>query len=171
MKPMLMMDADELPIGKDWIFETKYDGFRALLRWNQEGIQLFSRNENLLNDLFPEIIDECRRIEHLVKPFLPLTLDGELVCLQNDFQSEFSIVQRRGRMRKKDVIHHQSESFPCQYIVFDLLSLKGEDVSRLTLEKRKIQLKKCFNQMELPTYVQYRHKSLIQLIETFNDEE
>ncbi len=59
MKPMLMMDADELPVGDEWIYETKYDGFRAILQWNKEGIQLFSRNENLLNDLFPEIIEDC----------------------------------------------------------------------------------------------------------------
>ena len=121
MKPMLMMDADEMPVGKDWIFETKYDGFRAILQWNKEGIQLFSRNEKLLNDIFPEIIEDCRRIEHLIKPFLPIAFDGELVCLQNDFRSEFSIVQTRGRMRKKEVIAHHSKIFPCQYIVFDLL--------------------------------------------------
>ena len=70
MKPMLMMDADEVPVGEDWIYEAKYDGFRAILQWNKDGIHLFSRNENLLNDLFPEIIEDCHRMEHLVKPFL-----------------------------------------------------------------------------------------------------
>jgi bifunctional non-homologous end joining protein LigD len=170
MKPMLMMDAHEVPVGKDWIFETKYDGFRAILQWSTEGIQLFSRNENVLNDLFPEIIDECRRIEHLVKSFLPLTFDGEVVFLKNDYRSEFSIVQTRGRMRKEEVISHHSNRFPCQYIVFDLLLLKGKDVSGTALEKRKAQLEKCFEQVGLPTSVQYRHGSLLQLIETFTDE-
>ncbi|WP_262173548.1 DNA ligase D [Saccharococcus sp. Marseille-Q5394] len=170
MKPMLMMDTDELPEGKDWLYETKYDGFRAILQWDKEGIQLFSRNEKLLNDIFPEIIEDCRRIEHMIKPFLPLVFDGELVCLQNDFKSEFAIVQTRGRMRKKEVIAHHSNVFPCQYIVFDLLVLKGKDVSGKVLEKRKVDLKKCFEQVGLPTTVHYRHESLIQLIETFTDE-
>ncbi|MCM3712097.1 DNA ligase D [Sporosarcina luteola] len=170
MKPMLMMDAEEMPVGKDWLYETKYDGFRAILQWSNDGIQLFSRNEKLLNDIFPEIIENCRRIEHLIKPFLPITFDGELVCLQNDFSSEFSIVQTRGRMRKKEVIFRHSRVFPCQYIVFDLLLLKGKDVSGTVLEKRKVQLKKCFDQIGLPTTVRYRHDSLIQLIETVTDE-
>ncbi|WP_060204307.1 DNA ligase D [Sporosarcina koreensis] len=170
MKPMLMMDADEIPVGNEWNYETKYDGFRAILQWNKEGIQLFSRNEKVLNDMFPEIIEECRRIEHLIKPFLPIIFDGELVCLQNDFRSEFSIVQTRGRMRKKEVIEQHSKSFPCQYIVFDLLSFKGKEVTAKKLETRKAQLKKCFEQLGLPVNVQYRHGSLIQLIETFTDE-
>ncbi|WP_432358071.1 DNA ligase D [Sporosarcina sp. UB5] len=170
MKPMLMMDASEIPVGKGWIYETKYDGFRAILQWNKEGIQLFSRNEKNLNTMFPEIIEECRRIEHLIESFLPITFDGELVCLQNEYQSEFSIVQTRGRMRKKEVIAQHSTNFPCQYIVFDLLTLKGEDATSNTLEERKSQLRKCFEQIGLPTTVHYRHESLIQLIETFTDE-
>ncbi|WP_252502604.1 DNA ligase D [Sporosarcina sp. Marseille-Q4943] len=169
MKPMLMMDAEEIPVGKDWIYETKYDGFRAILIWDEEGIRLFSRNEKVLNDIFPEIIEECHRIEHLIKPFLPIAFDGELVCLQNDFSSEFSIVQTRGRMRKKEVIDQHSKIFQCQYIVFDLLSVKGKDVTASALDKRKAQLKKCFEQIGLPITVQYRHESLIQLIETFTD--
>lgn len=170
MKPMLMMDADEVPVGRDWLYETKYDGFRAILQWTKEGIQLFSRNEKYLNDIFPEIIEDCRRIEDLMKPFLPMTFDGELVCLQNDFRSEFSIVQTRGRMRKKEVVAHHSKTFPCQYVVFDLLSLKGKEITGTSLEKRRGQLKKCFEQIGLPTTVQYRHESQIQLVETFTGE-
>ncbi|MGN7388337.1 DNA ligase D [Sporosarcina sp. SAFN-015] len=170
MKPMLMMDADKVPVGKDWLYEAKYDGFRAILQWDKKGIQLFSRNEKLLNDMFPEIIEECRRIEHLIKPYLPIAFDGELVCLQDDFRSEFSIVQTRGRMRKKDVIEQHSTTFPCQYIVFDLLIIKGKNLTEAELEKRKAQLKKCFEQLGLPIKVQYRHESLIQLVEMFTDE-
>lgn len=170
MKPMLMMDADEIPLGKEWIYETKYDGFRAILQWTKEGIQLFSRNEKVLNEMFPEIIEECRRNEHLIKPFLPIIFDGELVCLQNDFRSEFSIVQTRGRMRKKEVIAQHAKNFSCQYVIFDLLAVKGKEITGKTLEKRKEQLNKCFEQIGLPTAVHYRHKSSIQLAEVFIDE-
>ncbi|MCG7344422.1 DNA ligase D [Sporosarcina sp. ACRSL] len=170
MKPMLMMDADEVPVGKDWLYETKYDGFRAILQWDKEGVQLYSRNEKLLNAMFPEIIDACRRIEYVVKPYLPIAFDGEIVCLQNDYRSEFSFVQTRGRMRKKEVVGEHAKIFPCQYIVFDLIALKGKDMALTTLEKRKAQLNKCFEKIGLPTKVQYRHESSIQLIETFTDE-
>lgn len=171
MKPMLMNDADELPVGNEWIYEAKYDGFRAILQWTSRGIQLFSRNEKLLNDIFPEIIEDCRRFEQMMKPFLPITFDGELVYLQNDFKSEFSVVQARGRMQNKEVIAQQFKRSPCQYIVFDLLSIKGDEVAGVALEKRKVQLTKCFEQLGLPTTVQYRHDCLIQLIETFTDAE
>ncbi|MDN4607007.1 DNA ligase D [Sporosarcina highlanderae] len=169
MKPMLMSDANEIPVGKEWIYETKYDGFRTILHWNKEGIQLFSRNEKLLNEMFPEIIEACRRMEHLIKPFLPIVFDGELVYLQNDFRSEFSIVQTRGRMRKKEVIAEHSIAFPCQYIVFDLITFKGKDMANSALEKRKMELEKCFEKLGLPCHVKYRHESLLQMIETFTD--
>lgn len=171
MKPMLMADADQLPVGKEWVYETKYDGFRAILIWDEDGIQLYSRNEKLLNDNFPEIIEECQRIEQLAKPYMPIVWDGELVCLQNNFRSEFSIVQTRGRMSKKEVIAEHAKTFPCQYIVFDLLSFNGVDWTGEQLDKRKKQLESCFKQFGLPTTVQYRNKISIQLVEQFANHE
>ena len=36
MKPMLMTSANELPVGEEWIYEVKYDGFRCILVWDEE---------------------------------------------------------------------------------------------------------------------------------------
>ena len=59
-------------------------------------------------------------------------MDGELVYLVNEFKSDFSIVQTRGRMRNENVISKHVENFPCSYIMFDLLRIKGKDVTNLS---------------------------------------
>ena len=86
---MLLTNATEIPVGKNWLYETKYDGFRCILEWENEPI-LKSRNGKILNQMFPEIINFCHEIQERISPYLPLTLDGELVYLTNNFQSEFS---------------------------------------------------------------------------------
>src|SRR5690625_1492975 len=101
---MLLTQATDIPIGKNWLYETKYDGFRCVLFWKKKNLLLKSRTGKLLNQQFPEIIRFCEEIFDQVKSFLPLTLDGEIVFLRNNYQSEFQVVQKRGRMCTSDVI-------------------------------------------------------------------
>ncbi|GKV54618.1 bifunctional non-homologous end joining protein LigD [Sporosarcina sp. NCCP-2222] len=165
MKPMLLTDADNIPEGQDWIYETKYDGFRCLLDWSETSITLTSRNGNRLNEMFPEIIQFCHEIQDKIKSLLPIHLDGELVHLQNNFKSEFVVVQTRGRMRKADAIRNHSRRFPCHYVAFDLLKWKGKDITGETLMKRKKQLQSLFAKLKLPCSVNYASKEPLQLIE------
>ncbi|TQR19905.1 DNA ligase D [Psychrobacillus vulpis] len=170
MKPMLLTGVDEIPLGKDWIYETKYDGFRCLLEWESEPI-LKSRNGKVLNNMFPEIISFCYEIHEQIKPYLPLTLDGELVYLINNWKSNFSIVQLRGRMSNQDVISTHVQQFPCHYVVFDLLKYKGESVTSLPITKRKQTLDKLFQKMKIPITINYEDKHRVQAIDTFQDSE
>ena len=94
MKPMLFTDAIETPIGDECLYETKYDGFRCTLELVGEVPLLICRNGNELNKMFPDIIDFCIRIYKQIKSHLPLFLDGELVYLANNFQSNFSIASK-----------------------------------------------------------------------------
>ncbi|WP_246832419.1 hypothetical protein [Viridibacillus sp. FSL H8-0123] len=125
---MLLTAADEIPISTEWRFEGKYDGFRCELEWVDEPI-LKSRNGNILNAKFPEIISFCNEISDRIKPYLPLMLDGELVYLMNNFQSNFSVVQTRGRMRSQSTIKQHASSFPCHYVVFDYMKEKGDSIT------------------------------------------
>ena len=168
MKPMLLTAATDIPSGKDWIFETKYDGFRCILEWENEPI-LWSRNGKVLNQMFPEIIAFCLEMQERIKPYLPLTFDGELVCLTNSFQSNFAVVQLRGRMRTQSVIDKHVQQFPFHYVVFDLLKVKGESVSDLTTTKRKQKLQKLFKTMKLPVTVNHEDNKRIQAIEVYKD--
>ena len=76
LKPMLLTDATEIPVGKDWLYEPKYDGFRCILEWESEPI-LKSRNGKILNLMFPEIINYCHEIYEQIQSYLPLTLDRQ----------------------------------------------------------------------------------------------
>ncbi|WP_367183430.1 hypothetical protein [Sporosarcina sp.] len=87
---MLLTEITELPEGSDWLYEVKYDGFRCLLHWTETEILIYSRNERILNDRFPEIMEFCESIRENVSPHLPLLLDGEIVHLLNDTEVNFA---------------------------------------------------------------------------------
>ena len=163
MKPMLLTEANEIPIGDDWLYETKYDGFRCLLIWDEQPI-LISRNGRNLNHSFPEIIDYCHQIHASVKAFLPLIFDGELVYLSNPYKSEFSVVQQRGRMQNQDVIAKHAQAFPMRLLVFDMLMIKGESFSNRYLKTRKEQLAKLAAKVKLPN-VDDQDGKVIQIVQ------
>lgn len=166
---MLLTSTETTPTGDDWLYEAKYDGFRCLFEWKGEIPTLKSRNGRILNAHFQEIIGFCKTYYEKFAPFLPLTFDGELVHLINDFQSDFSIVQARARMRNENAIIEHTERFPSNYIVFDLLMYKGEDVCDLPLSERK-QILTCFFQtIHFPTCVQVNEPKKIQAIDVFEE--
>jgi len=160
---MLLTEVLETPIGEEWMYETKYDGFRCMLVWEEQPM-LISRNGNNLTHLFPEILDFCKSIFNNIKKFLPLSLDGELVYLTNNFTSDFSLVQKRGRMQNKEVIATHAKDFPCHYIAFDLLCYKGESLTNKYLKTRKQQLSKLFTTLKLPATVNYEDSCPLQVI-------
>jgi bifunctional non-homologous end joining protein LigD len=168
---MLLTDSTEVPVNDGWVYETKYDGFRCILTW-EKGEQtpiLKSRNDLVLNEMFPEIIRFCQEISKDVQAYLPIMLDGELVYLTNDFQSNFSIVQKRGRMRNEQTIEENAKSFPCHYIVFDLLKWAGKSKTNSHLNTRKQLLVNGFETLSLPTSVNYKDAKRLQVIDVFED--
>ncbi|MEY2355532.1 DNA ligase D [Lysinibacillus capsici] len=162
MKPMLLSETNDIPSGDEWLFETKYDGFRCLLVWDEEP-KLISRNGRHLNHLFPEISAFCQQIYASIQTFLPLTLDGELVYLRNHFKSDFAVVQKRGRMQNQDVIQEHAHSCPFHYLAFDVLTLKGESLQNHYLKTRKEQLGKLATKFKWPS-VNYENPTPIQVI-------
>jgi len=168
---MLLTAATDIPRGKDWVYETKYDGFRCLLEWETDGVTLTSRNGKVLNAMFPEMVEFCLDMQSQIKSYLPLTLDGELVSLTNNFQSDFATVQLRGRMRNTDVIAKHVQQFPCHYVVFDLLQVKGESLTGLSITKRKQKLQKVFQTLKLPISVNVEDNKRLQAIDVFQDSE
>src|SRR6185436_19536921 len=82
---MLSKRVEELPVGNTWIFEPKWDGFRALVFRDGDEILIQSRDEKPLNRYFPELIGP-------LKSELPAqaVLDGEIVIVRNaglDFEA------------------------------------------------------------------------------------
>ncbi|MFE8695859.1 DNA ligase D [Cytobacillus sp. FJAT-53684] len=172
MKPMLPSLTFEVPKGEDWLYEVKYDGFRAILHWNKNEMKLESRNGKSLSELFPEIISYLETNKSKFAPFLPLTLDGELVLLENAYKANFGSIQVRGRMRSKDRIAEKATASPCRFLIFDVIELRGKTIINKQYEWRKAQLTSFFNRCSLPLQPNEDSSELIQFLpsyKSFND--
>src|SRR5437764_9762699 len=111
---MLARRVDELPEAGEWIFEPKWDGFRALVFRDGDEIFIQSRDEKPLNRYFPELLDPLRSA-------LPAraVLDGEIVIVKNsglDFEElQLRLHPAASRVR---LLSQQS---PASIVFFDLL--------------------------------------------------
>ncbi len=146
MKPIAI---DAIPHGQDWLYEVKYDGFRCVLHWEKTNIRLISKNNKDLTDYFPEVIDYCQAKQPLITNFLPLKFDGELVVLNHHFGANFSLIQKRGRMKSKESIKKALEIRPATFMAFDLLQLNGEDLYQDNIQVRKRLLNDVFRKAKL----------------------
>ncbi len=168
LKPMLPSLAFEVPKGKAWVYEVKYDGFRAILQWDKE-ITLTSRNGKPLLELFPEIEEFLKKHQEKFAPYLPLTLDGELVYLENSYKANFGYIQVRGRMRSQARILEKAKQSPCRLLIFDVLELAGKKVKNEDYLRRKEQLQKVFEETGLDEKPDEKSVQLLQLIPYYTD--
>ncbi|MDN4073740.1 non-homologous end-joining DNA ligase [Fictibacillus terranigra] len=143
-KPMLASLASDLPDGHDWIFEIKYDGYRCIALWSESGVQLFSRNGHSFNHSFPEVVNAFMVKTEQMKPFLPLVLDGELCILESPYKASFEALQKRGRLKEGQRIKKAAVDRPSTYLVFDVLSERGVQITEVPLKERKKKLKEIF---------------------------
>ena len=81
-KPMEAEPVDELPRGKGWLYEPKYDGFRCLAFRDGDKVDLQSKNQKSLNRFFPEVVAGLARLK--ADRFV---LDGELVIPGQSFET------------------------------------------------------------------------------------
>lgn len=126
VKPMLASPGTKIFNDKNWIYELKYDGYRALANLDAGHVELYSRNGISLNDKFKIIRDELSAIEHTA------ILDGEIVILDADGLPQFNALQNYNEASTKGILI---------YYVFDLLHLNGHDTVELPLLDRKQLLK------------------------------
>lgn len=130
VSPMLFKTCSYIFNDPNYIYEIKWDGFRCLVHKNSTQVSLVSRNGWKMDDNFPEIVAELQKISHCC------TLDGELVILQEGI-ADFSLLQRRGRLRKPEKMQEAAKKNPATLIVFDILNLDGKDLTNKPLMVRK----------------------------------
>jgi bifunctional non-homologous end joining protein LigD len=169
MKPMLPTLTFDRPDQAGWVYEVKYDGFRAILEWNAEGISLTSRNGTSLLPQFPEIKKFLFEYEKELRPFLPIILDGELVQLENPFKANFSAIQVRGRLKAAKKINEQANKLPCRLMVFDLLMLKGKPLNSTPFQKRKQELLLLFRTIGFELAADAENQQLLQPVLSYED--
>ncbi|MDQ0229449.1 DNA ligase D [Metabacillus malikii] len=169
MKPMLPTLHNDIPNGEEWAYETKYDGFRCIITITETTIQLMSRNEKPLETQFPEIKNDIKELRQKLLPYLPLTLDGEIVSLTSKHYSDFERMQMRGRLKSSDKILHEAERFPCSFVAFDLLTIGGESLISKSYMTRKQELEQLFKKLQLPLYVSPDLQNRLQFVPKYEN--
>jgi ATP-dependent DNA ligase len=122
----------ELPLGDDWQYEPKWDGFRGVLENDGGELALWSRNGRPLLRYFPEL----RPLGDLLPPHS--ALDGEIV-IERGGRLDFDAMQMRLHPAESR-INRLSGEIPAQFIAFDVLLWGGEKVHKLPLEERRAML-------------------------------
>src|SRR5215813_5371594 len=124
---MLSKRIDELPEQGDWIFEPKWDGFRALIFRDGEEVLIQSRDEKPLNRYFPELVSTL--LADLPKRCV---LDGEIVIALNG-RLEFDALQLRLHPAASRV-KLLSGQIPASVVFFDLLCNDDRDLCGVPFE-------------------------------------
>jgi bifunctional non-homologous end joining protein LigD len=133
---MLAKETEEPFDNKDWLYEIKWDGYRAIAEVNNGDVKLYSRNGLSFENSYPVIYNELKKIKGNA------VLDGEICVLNDEGHPEFQLLQH----------YEENRHRPIQYYVFDLLSLDGHDTTSLPLIERKELLKKFLVKNETIKY-------------------
>ena len=133
--PMLAESIDKPFDDPEWLFEIKWDGYRAVAFLENGKVRLVSRNQNELTARYPELKEMAQSIK--AKNSI---LDGEVVALDEDGKASFSLMQQRTGFRPGGKRAAAKSDVPVLYYAFDLLYLDGEDWRRVPLEDRKQKL-------------------------------
>jgi bifunctional non-homologous end joining protein LigD len=141
--PMLATLAKEVPEGDGWLFEVKWDGYRALAYVRGGEARLVSRNGNDLTGRFQTV---AKAIEKAVRT-PDCVLDGEVCALDDQGRSSFSAMQQA------------SPDTPIVYYAFDVLEIDGEPVVDLPLTERRKRLEKLLD----------RRNRTVRVSDTFDD--
>jgi ATP-dependent DNA ligase len=143
---MLAKRADVLPEGDEWIFEPKWDGFRALVFRDGGELLIQSRDEKPMGRYFPE----------LTAPLLAMlperaVLDGEII-LAKGHGLDFDLLQLRlhpAASRAKKL----SEEIPASMVFWDALALGDEDLTALPFEQRRARLESALASAKPPLHL------------------
>ncbi len=136
IKPMFATSGGKPFDSSDWVFEIKYDGYRAVAGLNKTKVKLYSRNGLDFQHDYPRVFDGLQKLN------LRAVLDGEIVALDENDKPSFQLLQQIA----------DDPSIPLHYYVFDLLELNGKNLRHLPLLQRKEMLRKILKSNEVIRY-------------------
>lgn len=120
----------------DWIFEIKWDGYRAIAEIDKKGNKLYSRNGLTFDKAYPKIFDALKKIKK------KMILDGEIVVFDEKGRPNFQKLQN----------YKSNDKFVIQYYVFDCIELDGKRITDLPVTERKQILQKVLPKSDLILY-------------------
>ncbi len=127
--PMLATLASEPFDDDDWLFEIKWDGYRAIAYVKNGNAEIISRNNNSFTETFYPIANALKSMG------INAVLDGEIVAVEKNGVANFQALQ-----------NWQNTPVTLQFVVFDVLWFNGYDVTSLPLTDRKALLQKILSQ-------------------------
>jgi len=133
IEPMLLLRTSKLPESKDWTYEIKWDGYRAIAFKTGGKVHLRSRNENDFALRYPGVAEALSNLPD------DTVIDGEIVALDESGRPSFNVLQNYGTAQA-----------PVFYYVFDVLILKGKDLRGETLAARRAVLAKLMERLTDP---------------------
>jgi bifunctional non-homologous end joining protein LigD len=136
-RPQLATLADEPFDNDEWLFETKYDGYRALAMIEHGKVDLISRNGLSFNKKYGQLVETLEKVPH------DIILDGEVVVEDSKGKSRFQWLQH---------LEDQPDRGTLKFYVFDVLYFNGFDLKPLALIQRKKILKAIFPKLENIVY-------------------
>lgn len=131
--------TDDIPVGADWLFEMKFDGYRAQIALSGSEVVVYTRNGH----------DWTRQFKVILPPLRSLTkgsalIDGEIVAIDSAGRTNFSLL-------KTGI----AAGMPLKFYAFDLLELNGDDLASETLLERKERLADLLGDREPDDALQY----------------
>lgn len=135
--PMLATLVDKPFSNPEWIFETKWDGFRATCFVENGRARFVSRNQLDMTHQYPELVGVGQQVDAQ-----EAILDGEIVALDRDGMPRFQLLQPRvGRKKQSDVEALLGKAH-IVYFAFDLLYVDGHDLTSCSVVERKAALER-----------------------------
>src|SRR5579864_2908785 len=144
INPMLASIVEKPFDDPNWLFEIKWDGYRAVSFIENGDVRLVSRNQNDLSPRYPELQD----LPSFVNAESAI-LDGEVVVLDEQGRPSFSLMQQRTGIRSHGRQGAPRGDLPIMYFVFDILYLDNYDLRRVNLDNRKRVLREVLRDGEI----------------------
>jgi ATP-dependent DNA ligase len=141
IEPMLAKLTPEIPIGPEWRYEPKWDGFRAIVFRDGADLYLQSRDLKPLDRYFPELLDPLRAIGG---PSARFVLDGEIV-IARDGWLDFEALLLRIHPAASRVAMLAGE-MPASYVAFDCLAEGADDLRAASLDERRGRLERLLGE-------------------------
>jgi bifunctional non-homologous end joining protein LigD len=137
VEPMKARLTDQPAFDSDeWIFEIKWDGYRAIAEVNKSGNKLYSRNGLTFDKAYPKVFDALKSIKK------NMIIDGEIVVFDEKGKPNFQKLQN----------YQNKDKYQIQYFVFDIIELDGKPLDNLDVIARKEKLRNVLPDSDIIKY-------------------
>ncbi len=131
--PMLatLAELESFDRDQDWVFEMKWDGYRAVASVRGDAVDLRSRNGLDFSPTYPELAELAAAVD------VDAVLDGEIVALDDDGRPVFGDLQQRSGLTNPRDVERARKAHPVHFFVFDVLELDGRATTGLPYTQRR----------------------------------